>query len=712
MTALGTNPGDRADVRGESGGAGALVPLRGQNILGDWNIVDVTGGFPGAISVNLARPSDGASLQLAVMPSGSGKAFWSTGHGDVFYRRFSGIDSEEAVATTGSFADLLQRGALPLALYFPHLAIHRDANDGPLAARDRFVHFLAAQRLLLGGPSGGDEGLNHGRAADGALQAPEMREELYFDAQGIAEFLAPEVSVDGEAVAGHVLRSIYLPPVGRRQTADYRAYALEFDSGEDDKLVRLELRYGDNERAVFGECGPLKVAVLGFEGDPESLPPHLTSLCSWLLALLYLRAPGELRIVVPSSAEQLRCTSWPPAGGGSATQAAARTNTAAGTNAADAGRTVPALNLTLDADCHQACTFCSVKSYVEPFDRGEVELEAIQLQLQRACDAGVEEVRLNGIDPLAYSCVLDVVAAVRDLGFRRLSIYSPGRQLASREFRSALLDRAPAELEVTIPLYGVTAAVHDAVTGLPGSHAQVLAAIEGLVDLLGPRRPDRGDGDARWWSRWGKRREAARPVAGERCPIRLSTVIVKQNVDELPALLRFAGERGLLLDARVPYPMRQTVRDPYAESALRETEIVHRFVAGTRHFAMRERFDAARVLGRAVLHPCVLFRVEQAGGVPLFGAHDIGKPRILHGTEYRSADFVHADDGSDSAFAVATVPCPHVETCALASTCPREHYAVYSDLFGLDEFTPVSVDDLYAVVPTGDVEEFRRMRRS
>jgi hypothetical protein len=163
--------------------------------------------------------------------------------------------------------------------------------------------------------------------------------------------------------------------------------------------------------------------------------------------------------------------------------------------------------------------------------------------------------------------VLDVIDSVRVLGFRRLSVYSPARQFAAAPFRSAFLDRAPAELEITVPLYGVTAPVHEAVTGLPGSHAQVLAAIDALS-------------------------AADRPV-----DLRLSTVIVKQNVHQLPELLRFAAARRLSLDARVPYPMRQTVRDPYADSALRESEIVRRFVDATRQLEPREILDGGRDSG-------------------------------------------------------------------------------------------------------------------
>jgi hypothetical protein len=74
---------------------------------------------------------------------------------------------------------------------------------------------------------------------------------------------------------------------------------------------------------------------------------------------------------------------------------------------------------------------------------------------------------------------------------------------------------------------------------------------------------------------------------------------------------------------------------------------------------------------------------------------------MLPGTEYRAAArFVHDSGGAataDDAFAVSTVPCPHAERCALAPMCPAEHYAVYQQRFGLDEYEPVSPRALYAL---------------
>ena len=86
----------------------------------------------------------------------------------------------------------------------------------------------------------------------------------------------------------------------------------------------------------------------------------------------------------------------------------------------------------------------------------------------------------------------------------------------------------------------------------------------------------------------------------------------------------------------------------------------------------------------------------------------------LAGTEYRSRKILHDTQGSQSqenAFAVATVPCPHVEQCALAPVCPGEHYSVYRDLYGLDEFAPVRVAELYAAAPRGLVPAIRATAR-
>lgn len=611
--------------------------------LGAWRVAHAAGGLRGTLYLKLAR-DDGAWVRCIVGAKGE-QALVQTRAGSVYYKDFHGCADGEAAQAARTLAAALDDGSLPLAVLFPHLAMHATptAEDRKLLGAT-----LRAQPLLLG--------------AGGAPSLPEARAALFFDPPGVADFLAPEVTPGGAPVAGCTLQAIYLPAVGRRQAVEFNSLVLEFSRG--DELLRLRLSVGGREG--FGRVGSaLSLDVLGVTGEVEGMSLATTSLASWLLTLLRLKGADALTVTVPTRAEELRALSVPadrappgvaPAGG-------------------PAEGPPPALNLAIDSDCHQACAFCSVKTYVKPADGGADELANVRFQLRSARERGVQEVRLNGIDPLTFSRVLDVVSAVKELGFRRLTVYSPCRRLADDAFREELLRRAPQELAVNLPLYGVSAQTHDRVVGAPGAYLEARRAFDALLA-----------------------RAATRPGL----TVHLSTVVVTHNVGELGALAAFARERGVELHPHVPYPMRQTTRDPYAESVVRESEIVRAFLDDLGRFPRTlDRRWAMNLLGLAVMHPCLLVREERARSLPVFGAADHDDRPLLPGTHYRAADrFVHDSGGAataDDAFAVSTVPCPHAARCALAPMCPAEHYAVYQQRFGLDEFEPVSPRALYAL---------------
>lgn len=619
--------------------------------LGAWRVAHVAGGLRGTLHLKLTR-DDGAWVRCIVGSRGE-QGLLQTRAGSVYYKDFEGCSDAEAADATRALGAALESGALPLSTLFPHLAMHATPT-----AEDRKLlgDSLRAQRKLL--PSGTD---------DDADPLPEARPSLYFDPPGVAEFLAPEVTVGGAPVAGCSLRAIYLPPVGRRQNVDFGSLVLEFERGVETHRLRLSV----GGREGFGRVGTaLSLDLMGVTGELDGMSLGATSLASWLLTLLRLKGADALEVTVPTRAEELRAlnhpadrppptTAWSGASAPGATQRAVP----------------PALNLAIDSDCHQACAFCSVKSYVKPSDGGADELANIRFQLRSAREQGVEEVRLNGIDPLTFSRVLDVVSAVREHGFRRLTVYSSCRRLADDAFRAEFLRRAPTELTITVPLYGVTAATHDRVTGAPGSYLEARRAFDALLEV----------------SR-----------ANPRVRLHASTVVVTHNVGELSALAAFVRGLDLDLHPHVPYPMRQTTRDPYAESAVREGEIVRTFLDDLGRFVRTDdKRWAMNLLGLAVQHPCLLVREEQKRKLPVFGSGDGDRRPMLPGTEYRAAErFVHDSGGAataDDAFAVTTVPCPHVDRCALAPLCPGEHYAVYQQLFGLDEFQPVSPRELYAL---------------
>ncbi len=641
--------------RTRSNSPSELEPRDDSSGLAGWRVARVTGAMPSSASFWLERDDGSAKVQIMVRQRGEGACLESTPVGDVSYRRVSGLNEQEAAQLTRTFAKTLVRGGIPITRYFPHLSGEAElADDG---ARRRLAQVMQRAVPLLGDERGGM----------GSLAELQARTELIFDAPGIADFLLPEIEVDGATLLGWVFRGVYMPSTARRQSADFTAYVLEFSREDSEQTARLTLRIDDDGTKAFGRCGRLSLEI-AHDGEIDEVPTQVASLASWVAALLRLRSSAELEIRVPKSMEEIRAISYPPRSDTIETTVETDAEGIA-TAVAEPIGPPPALNIALDPDCGQRCVFCSVKSYVTPKDAGDADLEEVRKQLQQAQRLGVREVRLNGIDPLQHSRVLEVLDAIRDMGFPELTVFSPARRLADAGFRAAFLQRTPSRLTISIPLYGRTADIHDTVTGTAGAHREVLQAIEGL----------RAD--------------------GVEDSIRISTIITRQNVHEIVPMLRWLRDIGFgkRVGAHLPYPMRSTTRDPYSDSAVRETELVTRLLAELQPLAEEERAFLLPIVAAAFPHPCIRWHAEHDTGLPAFGAALSDRARPLTGTEYRSKDFIHASGTEDEgeAFSVAVVECPRATECALAPCCPREHYSVYAALYGLDEYQPVPPSALY-----------------
>lgn len=621
-----------------------------RTVMVDWRLADLNGVLPGGVSVRLERDRDGASIQIIVTARG-GQCLVDTPYGGVLYHKHSGLTEREAGEVTRAFADRLSHGDISLSTHFPHLTLGPSPDA---AARRRYLQLqqTASRTLTSSTPTASTD------------LVPRALSSLYFDPPGLAEFLSPELTIDGSLIAGYSLRSIYLPAVGKRDSLDFNSYVLEFVDPDTADSPRLRLTVNGHDPG-FGRAGALSLSVLGYTQALDGVPARLASLCSNVLALLLLKSTDDLSITVPSSATELRATAFPTDRGHGASTPSPEL--------ASVTSQPSVLNLALDADCGQRCTFCSVKAYVRPSDEGLAQLDRVRIQLRMARAQGMHELRLNGIDPLAFSHVTEVVREAATLGFTRLWVYSPCRRLADADFRRDFLSAAsPMHFTISVPVYGVTAAVHDAVTNTPGSFEDVMTALGALCIEAPPQS------------------------------VIVSTVIVKENLEQFTDIVTLALNRGLDLHPHLPYPMRQTTRDPYSASALRETDLVTHFVSRLVAFPPEEQQRYLSALGAIVPHPCILWRCEQRTRLPVFGARHVDNRQLLAGTEYRRSDIVHDTQGPDAqadAFAVATVQCPHAHRCALATVCPAEHYAVYQSHYGLGEFAAVTVAELYSTVP-------------
>jgi len=522
----------------------------------------------------------------------------------------------------------------------------RQGDDGPdqnweeLATSARW--FATIGRLFPHLRGGGEEEQEGGR-----------RDAFVLDPTGVAEFLAPEVTIDGATIAGHRLVAVrsFLP--SRSSASPLGRVLLEFAPEDSRETVELLLAPTEAGEANFGSHAGLGVGLLNLGlADRAGAKTRAALLCSHFLALLARKLDPRGRVVVPARTEDVRLL-----GDGHREGAGPRQG---------ATLNLEVLNLNLDAECGQQCTFCPIKSFVPAHDGGDAELRSVELQLREARARGQVRARLNGIDPLMFSRVLDLAAAVRAAGFERLDVMGPGRRFADDDFRREFLRRSPDHTEVIVPLYGVTAEVHDRVTGAPGSHYEVLRAIDGLLADLGARR------------------------------LGLATVITRQNVDEVAALARFARERALPLWPQLPYPLRQTRYGAYTDSALPETEIVERVLRSLDGAAPEDRAACLRALATAIRHPCVLWRAQKATGLGAFEASRGLARRPLAGVAVTDEHNPRKDGAarSLSTLHVVSAGCAEAPRCALAPACAAEHYAAYVELFGEAEFRAVGVWDL------------------
>ncbi|MDI1450910.1 hypothetical protein [Polyangium sp. 6x1] len=597
-----------------------------------WEVARVGANERGDVALYLARSGPVASFRLRLSARRSiARPSLASPVGDVRIDQPGGLSLEAAHAVAALSLGRAHAFLLPLLALFPHLLLGPEEGDGE-ALRGRLSRVLAARPPWLG-------------EAFRAVAAAE--DDLFLDPPGIAAWLAPNVRVGGEAVADHVLASIELPPNPRRTSLDLRACVLTFAHVEDRRSLRVRFGARDAVSPPFAVAGEVAVGLHEYEhrGVEDDVPVAAASLCAWLAALVALKRAGARKVRVPRRVHEVRALVVPAPAAGSSAPASADID-AAGT-----------LHLHIDAECGQACVFCPIKAVVPAQDEGEAELEGLRLRMRAARERGATGVQLNGLDPLAFSRILDLVESVAEHGFERLTLMGPARRLADADFRRALFSRAPEGTRVVVPIYGVTAEVHDAVTGRPGSHAEVLAALDGLL------------------------------ADGRSAHVALATVTTRHNMHEWTALVAFANARGLSLFSQPVYPLRAAADAAYRAAALPETAIVTEVVRTLGVLPPDRRPEALASLASVVRHPCVRFHAERLGSEPLPSAGAAEPARALAAVIRRES----GPSEAEGALGAATVPCAEAARCALAASCPREHYTAYVELFGTSEFVPVTI---------------------
>jgi organic radical activating enzyme len=137
--------------------------------------------------------------------------------------------------------------------------------------------------------------------------------------------------------------------------------------------------------------------------------------------------------------------------------------------------------------CDYRCIFCTMGSeahraeqeqILEDFDEKAEARRIDQVLVDASQRPGVDALHIMGNDPCNQPGLPDIVARARALGFRRVVLETNGLRLAEESFVQALVEAGVDSLK--IPVYGSSAAVHDAIVRLPGAFARLEQAFDHL----------------------------------------------------------------------------------------------------------------------------------------------------------------------------------------------------------------------------------------
>ena len=315
--------------------------------------------------------------------------------------------------------------------------------------------------------------------------------------------------------------------------------------------------------------------------------------------------------------------------------------------------------LDLASDCGQRCTFCSTRAKFSPMTTAKSgDIERMMEGMARGLEAGYNVLRLSGLDPLTHPEVFTLIAHAVALGFEAVHIYSPFTTMAAPERRASLRE-ALGETPVTlhVPVYGAESAIHDAVTGVPGSFAAVSEALSGFK------------------------------AEGLAASLNLLTVITRDTLAHLEALAAWLGSWGAPIQVFLPFPTTRADDDAFFQVAVAHDALVSRLSA------------CDPPLGLSELLPCVRFRHQIKSGEPALSQGGFHPMSALLGTLFEHADYRRVTDTGANTFTIPVRRCPHAATCALSRVCPKAVYEVYARTFGLSEMQAVSPGELSAHLP-------------
>ena len=173
----------------------------------------------------------------------------------------------------------------------------------------------------------------------------------------------------------------------------------------------------------------------------------------------------------------------------------------------------PALDISTNDLCGLACNMCGNRATRR--DPGTMRPEEVQALIAEAADWGIRRVALTGAgEPFRDPRMLDHLRFANGLG-HLVTITTNGFPVSE----AIAKELAASVVSISVSIHGATEAMHDAIVGIPKAGDNAWRAIRRMV-------------------------KAKRETRGSKLSVSISTVIQRQNLDEIPALVRRAREEG------------------------------------------------------------------------------------------------------------------------------------------------------------------------
>ena len=462
--------------------------------------------------------------------------------------------------------------------------------------------------------------------------------EVTFDSPSFTSWLGSRLPLGGELCDGWRLAEVY--PFGGEELC------VSFEHATTAQAVRLKVRLRDDARPAAARTANLDVIYTLVFGEATDASR----------AAIHARLVAELGLVLDALDRRVRFVAVPASSGD-------------GAAAPDEGGPPPAMNLAIPAPCHMECNFCSVREEVYPIlDSNSAFVRELRRDIERAGARGTKVLRINGIEPLNAPYLFDLLALARQVGFEDFHLFSTCRPLARREFAERFIAAQPGRYRINVPIYGSSAALHDAVSGAPGAFDEMMQAVANVRELM----DDRGT-------------------------LIFTTVLVRQLLDDLVAIRDLVKPLARWWEVHLPFPNTSSKTDRYRDVSVRYSDALARIYP--------EGWWPLADLPLGEILPCVALAHQRRSGHELITARRLAdRMREPAGTFYRSAGFEHSMGGDTAvAFTASTVACPHRDGCALRAACPAEVYGLYAEQYGLDELAPVTRDELRSLADGDEV---------